>query len=135
MIYMLDTNICIYIINKKPISYIKKLESLEKTDSRALSAIVLAELQYGVSNSRFKEKNQINVNSFVSKLDIIDFTEQCAFFYGEIRTDLKQKGIIIGNNDLLIASHAICEEATLVTNNISEFNRIKGLKLINWSKE
>jgi tRNA(fMet)-specific endonuclease VapC len=135
MIYMLDTNICIYIINKKPISYIKKLESLEKTDSIALSAIVLAELQYGVSNSRFKEKNQINVNSFVSKLDIIDFTEQCAFFYGEIRTDLKQKGIIIGNNDLLIASHAICEEATLVTNNISEFNRIKGLKLINWSKE
>jgi tRNA(fMet)-specific endonuclease VapC len=132
---MLDTNICIYIINKKPISYIKKLESLEKTDSIALSAIVLAELQYGVSNSRFKEKNQINVNSFVSKLDIIDFTEQCAFFYGEIRTDLKQKGIIIGNNDLLIASHAICEEATLVTNNISEFNRIKGLKLINWSKE
>jgi len=84
MIYMLDTNICIYIINKKPISYIKKLESLEKTDSIALSAIVLAELQYGVSNSRFKEKNQINVNSFVSKLDIIDFTEQCAFFYGEI---------------------------------------------------
>jgi tRNA(fMet)-specific endonuclease VapC len=135
MIYMLDTNICIYIINKKPISYIKKLESLEKTDSIALSAIVLAELQYGVSNNRFKEKNQINVNSFVSKLDIIDFTEQCAFFYGEIRTDLKQKGIIIGNNDLLIASHAICEEATLVTNNISEFNRIKGLKLINWSKE
>jgi len=135
MIYMLDTNICIYIINKKPISYIKKLESLEKTDSIALSAIVLAELQYGVSNSRFKEKNQINVNSFVSKLDIRDFTEQCAFFYGEIRTDLKQKGIIIGNNDLLIASHAICEEATLVTNNISEFNRIKGLKLINWSKE
>ena len=135
MIYMLDTNICIYIINKKPISYIKKLESLEKTDSIALSTIVLAELQYGVSNSRFKEKNQINVNSFVSKLDIIDFTEQCAFFYGEIRTDLKQKGIIIGNNDLLIASHAICEEATLVTNNISEFNRIKGLKLINWSKE
>ena len=135
MIYMLDTNLCIYIINKKPISSIKKLESLEKTDSIALSAIVLAELQYGVSNSRFKEKNQINVNSFVSKLDIIDFTEQCAFFYGEIRTDLKQKGIIIGNNDLLIASHAICEEATLVTNNISEFNRIKGLKLINWSKE
>ncbi len=135
MIYMLDTNLCIYIINKKPISSIKKLESLEKTDSIALSAIVLAELQYGVSNSRFKEKNQINVNSFVSKLDIIDFTEQCAFFYGEIQADLKQKGIIIGNNDLLLASHAICEEATLVTNNISEFNRIKGLKLINWSKE
>ena len=109
--------------------------SLVKTDSIALSAIVLAELQYGVSNSRFKEKNQVNVNSFVSKLDIIDFTEQCAFFYGEIWTDLKQKEIIIGNNDLLIASHAICEEATLVTNNISEFKRIKGLKLINWSKE
>ena len=135
MIYMLDTNICIYIINKKPISYIAKLESLEKIDSIVISAIVLAELQYGVSNSRFKEKNQINVNSFVSKLDVIDFTEQCAFFYGEIRAYLKHKGIIIGSNDLLIASHAICEEATLVTNDISEFDRIKGLKLVNWAKE
>jgi tRNA(fMet)-specific endonuclease VapC len=132
MKYMLDTNVCIYIINKKPISYIERLEHLEKKHSISISSIVLAELQYGVSNSAFKKQNQINVNNLISKLDIIDFSSQCAFYYGEIRTDLKRKGIIIGNNDLLIATHAICEEATLVTNNITEFERIKGLKLVDW---
>lgn len=133
MKYMLDANICIYIINKKPISYIEKLELLEKKHPIAISSIVLAELQYGVSNSMFKEQNQINVNSLISKLEVMDFSAQCAFYYGEIRAELKRKGIIIGNNDLLIASHAICEEAALVTNNASEFSRIKELKLVNWS--
>jgi len=132
---MLDTNICIYILNKKPISYIKKLENLEKKYSIAISSIVLAELQFGVSNSKYKEQNQINVNNLISKLEIIDFTEQCALYYGEIRANLKRKGIIIGNNDLLIASHAICEKATLVTNNTSEFQRVDNLKLEDWSED
>lgn len=135
MKYMLDTNICIYILNKKPISYIKKLENLEKKYSIAISSIVLAELQFGVSNSKYKEQNQINVNNLISKLEIIDFTEQCALYYGEIRANLKRKGIIIGNNDLLIASHAICEKATLVTNNTSEFQRVDNLKLEDWSED
>ncbi|MFK7974411.1 MAG: PIN domain-containing protein [Rickettsiaceae bacterium] len=132
MSYMLDTNICIYILNKKPISYIEKLEALEKNSSLCISSIVLAELQYGVSNSKFKEQNQINVNQLICKLDVLDFSEKCAFYYGELRADLKKKGIIIGNNDLLIASHALAEELTLVTNNASEFNRVKGLKVIDW---
>ena len=135
MKYMLDTNICIYIINKKPALYIKKLEDLEKNSPIAISSIVLAELQYGVYNSKFKEQNQINVNNLISKLEILDFTSEYAFYYGEIRAELKQKGIIIGNNDLLIASHAICENANLVTNNIAEFERVKGLKLISWPLE
>jgi len=66
MKYMLDTNICIYILNKKPISYIKKLESLEKKYTLAISSIVLSELQFGVSNSKHQEQNQINVNSLIS---------------------------------------------------------------------
>jgi len=135
MKYMLDTNICIYILNKKPISYIKKLENLEKKYSIAISSIVLAELQFGISNSKYKEQNQINVNSLISKLEIIDFTAQCALYYGEIRANLKCKGIIIGNNDLLIASHAVCEKATLVTNNTSEFQRVDNLKLEDWSED
>lgn len=134
MKYMLDTNICIYILNQKPISYIKKLEKLEEECTIAISSIVLAELQFGVSNSKHKEKNQINVNSLISKLEIMDFTAQCAAYYGDIRANLKNKGIIIGNNDLLIASHAICEKATLVTNNTSEFARVDNLKLEDWSK-
>ena len=134
MKYMLDTNICIYILNKKPISYIKKLENLEKKYTIAISSIVLSELQFGVSNSKYKEQNQINVNSLISKLEIIDFTSQCALYYGEIRADLKRKGVIIGNNDLLIASHAVCEKATLVTNNTSEFKRVQELKFIDWEE-
>lgn len=134
MKYMLDTNICIYILNKKPISYIKKLEKLEEKYTIAISSIVLAELQFGISNSKYKEQNQINVNSLISKLEIIDFTAQCASYYGEIRANLKRKGIIIGNNDLLIASHALCEKATLVTNNTSEFHRVDNLKLEDWSE-
>ena len=133
MIYMLDTNICIYMINKKPVSYRKKLELLEQQKHIiAISSIVLAELQYGVANSIHKEQNQINLDNILSKLEVLDFSASCAFFYGEIRAELKKKGAIIGNNDLLIASHAVCEQAVLVTNNESEFSRIQNLKLENW---
>ena len=132
MIYMLDTNICIYILNKKPVSYIQKLEEIEKNNSISISSIVLAELQYGVSNSNFKEQNQINVNYLLDKLEVLSFSSECAFYYGELRADLKRNGVIIGNNDLLIASHALAEDATLVTNNISEFRRVKRLKVIDW---
>ncbi len=133
MIYMLDTNICVYAINQQPEFYYKKLELLEKDNIIAISSIVLAELQYGVANSKRKEQNQIKLNIFLSKLEVIDFSAKCAFYYGELRAELKKKGIIIGNNDLLIASHALCEQAILITNNISEFKRVKGLALEDWS--
>jgi len=131
---MLDTNICIYIINQKPVSYLKNLGRFERNSSLTISAIVLAELQYGVSNSLHKEQNQINLDVFLSKIDVIPFSAKCALYYGEIRTKLKKEGIIIGNNDLLIASHALAEQAILVTNNIGEFKRIPELQLENWEK-
>lgn len=134
MIYMLDTNICIYAINKKPISYFKKLEILEQSHILSISSIVLSELQYGVSLSHHKAQNQINLDSFLSKLSIIDFSAKCAFYYGEIRAKLKRDGVIIGGNDLLIASHALAEQAILVTNNMSEFNRIPQLIIENWDQ-
>lgn len=133
MIYMLDTNICIYILNKQPISYIERLTKIELSNKLAISSIVLAELQYGVANSISKEKNQIKLNALISKFDILDFSANCALYYGELRADLKKQGVIIGNNDLLIASHALCEKAMLVTNNISEFSRCKGLMVENWA--
>lgn len=133
MMYMLDTNICIYILNKRPEVYIKKLEKIDqKNHIIAISSIVLSELQYGVANSIHKEQNQINLDNLLSKLEVIDYSASCALFYGEIRATLKKDGINIGGNDLLIASHAVCENAILVTNNESEFNRIKELKLENW---
>ena len=131
---MLDTNICIYILNKKPQSYITRLDKLEKKHPICISAIVLAELQYGVSNSKFKEQNQINVNYLLDKLEVLDFSSKCAFYYGKLRADLKRRGAIIGSNDLLIASHSLAEDATLVTNNASEFRRVKELKIIDWSE-
>lgn len=134
MIYMLDTNICIYAINKHPDSYHNNLELLAKNNTIAISSIVLAELQYGVSKSKKKEQNQSKLDIFLSRLEIIDFSAKCTFYYGELRTELEQKGLIIENNDLLIASHAIAENATLVTNNIKEFKRIPNLILENWDK-
>lgn len=133
MIYMLDTNICIYTINKKPLSYLQRLQTLEVTSILAISAIVLAELQYGVSHSLNKQQNQINLDIFLSKLKVIDFSAKCAFYYGELRVKLKKNGTIIGSNDLLIASHAIAEDATLVTNNTNEFKRIPNLIIENWN--
>jgi len=132
MLYMLDTNICIYLIKRKSLTLFKKLSSIEKQHDIAISSIVLAELQFGVANSQHKEQSQINLNILLSKLDVVPYTEQCAFYYGEIRTALKRKGAIIGANDLLIASHALAEKATLVTNNCKEFKRIKELKIENW---
>lgn len=133
MIYMLDTNICIYILNNKPIEYLEKLKKIEKKYSVVISSIVFAELQYGVANSQRREQNQNNVNMLLSRLEILDYSARCAKYYGEIRADLKKKGVIIGGNDLFIASHAVCEEAVLVTNNAKEFSRIKNLKLEDWS--
>lgn len=134
MIYMLDTNICVYAINKHPDSYYKNLELLAKNNTIAISSIVLAELQYGVSKSKKKEQNQSKLDIFLSRLEIMDFPAKCTFYYGELRTELEQKGLIIGNNDLFIASHAIAENATLVTNNVKEFKRIPNLVLENWDK-
>jgi tRNA(fMet)-specific endonuclease VapC len=133
MIYMLDANVCIYAINKQLEEYYKKLELLEQQHNTiAISSIVLSELQYGIANSKHKEQNQMKVNMFVSKLDVLDYSAKCALFYGEIRANLKNKGIIIGSNDLLIASHAMSENAVLVTNNVSKFVRIKELTIEAW---
>lgn len=134
MIYMLDTNICIYTINNQPDSYCKMLEKLERSNVLAISSIVLAELQYGVANSNLKELNQIRLNTFVARLEVMDFSAKCALYYGNLRSELKQKGVLIGGNDLLIASHALAEDAILVTNNISEFKRVPGLTIENWDK-
>ena len=97
MIYMLDTNVCIYAINKKPALYIERFEQLQQKFSIAISSIVLAELQYGISNSIHKKQNQINLDNFLSMIEIKSYCAISAFYYGEIKSKLKQKGIIIGS--------------------------------------
>jgi tRNA(fMet)-specific endonuclease VapC len=132
MIYMLDTNMCIYIIKQKPR---KVLETLKKQDARdvCVSVVTLAELAYGVAKSQQKEKNSIALTSFLAPLEILPLSDKAAVKSGEIRATLEIKGQIIGSCDLLIAAHALSENLILVSNNTGEFGRIPGLVLQNWS--
>jgi len=129
--YLLDTNICIYIIKRKPPKIFKKFESLKINDV-AISSVTLAELEYGVYKSTQPEKNKIALTKFLAPIAILPFEENAAKAFGTIRTNLELKGRPIGPYDLLIAAHAYALGITLVTNNTKEFKRIKGLKLENW---
>ena len=131
MKYLLDTNIIAYIINERPPEVISKFQLLSK-DEISVSSIVVAELWYGVAKSHKKEQNKSALEHFLAPLTIIDFDVMAAKFYAVIRADLESKGMIIGSNDILIASHALSLGLTLVTNNTKEFGRVNGLKLENW---
>ncbi len=131
MKYLLDTNICIYIIKRKPSPVFKKLETLQINDV-GISVITLAELEYGVSKSAFPEKNKIALIKFLAPLQILPFTEKAAGTYGKIRSCLEKTGSIIGTMDLFIGAHAKSENLVLVTNNLREFSRIPNLKIENW---
>ena len=129
--YLLDSNICIYIINQSPkqvVHHIKKL----KVHQIKLSSISLAELEYGVSKSRNREKNRNALINFASAFDIVEFNDNDAEVYGLIRAELEQKGQVIGPYDMQIAAQALTRDLILVTNNTAEFTRIPKLKLENW---
>ena len=131
MMYLLDTNICIYIINEHPKKVIERMKTL-KPDQIKLSAISLGELEYGVSKSKYRGKNRDALVNFVSAFDIIPFEDEAAEVFGLIRVDLEKRGQIIGAYDMQIAAQAISKKLILVTNNESEFSRVNGLKLENW---
>jgi tRNA(fMet)-specific endonuclease VapC len=131
---MLDTDICIYIIKRKPINVLKRLESL-RPGQLAMSAITFAELMNGAKKSQHVEANLARLKALGELIEIRPFDKQAAVCYGDIRSGLEKRGKMIGGNDLLIAAHALSLGWTLVTNNEREFGRVKGLKLENWSKE
>jgi tRNA(fMet)-specific endonuclease VapC len=132
MKYMLDTNICIYIIKQKPIEVIQKLRSLDVSDV-CISSISLSELENGVSKSAHPLKNKIALTQFLGPIDIYDFDDKAAEIYGSLRTHLEKNGTPIGPLDTLIGAHALSLDYTLVTNNVKEFNRIEELKIENWT--
>ena len=132
MRYLIDTNICIYIMNKRPIALIKKFRQVAIGDV-GISSITISELQYGISKSKHREKNQQRLHEFLAPLEILASDEYAAKYYGDIRFQLEQKGKIIGPLDLLIAAHALSKRLILVTNNDKEFKRIEGLKVENWT--
>lgn len=129
--YLLDTNICIYIIRKKPEDVLKKLKNKSKKDIY-ISSITIAELEYGVSKSNFPEKNKIALIEFLSIFKILNFDDHDAVEFGIIKTDLERKGKIIGPMDLLLAAQSKSKKLILVTNNTKEFERIEGLSFENW---
>ena len=131
MKYMLDTNICIYIIKKKPEKVFQRFRMLKAGDV-CISSITLAELEHGVQKSEYKERNTIALTCFLAPVDILAFNDMAALEYGRIRADLEKSGNVIGSFDLLIAAHCLAEDLTLVSNNAAEFQRIAGLRLENW---
>ena len=130
MKYLLDTNICIYAINQRSEQIVKRLKA-EGRGNLTTSALVAAELAFGVEkSSRPDTKEQLAL--FLSGLQVLPWTDSAIWHYARHRRLLKEAGTPIGDMDLLIASHALAEGLTLVTNNTREFERIDGLKLENW---
>ena len=132
MLYMLDTNICSYIIRNKPQSIKSKLQEVEENHTIALSSIVVSELLYGATKKDSPKLMRI-VSAFIDNFIIYDYSKISAQSYANIRSDLEKKGEIVGANDLLIASHALSLGAVLVTNNTREFKRVEKLVLEDWS--
>ncbi|MBQ9487652.1 MAG: type II toxin-antitoxin system VapC family toxin [Selenomonadaceae bacterium] len=132
MKYMLDTNICVYIMKKKPVRALEKFSLCDAGDI-CISSITLAELEFGVCKSSSPLKNKFALTMFLSGIEVVSFDRKAAAEYGNIRADLEKQGKPIGGNDFLIAAHARSLNLTLVTNNVKEFCRVKDLKIENWA--
>ncbi len=129
--YMLDTNMCIYIIKKRPIGLLEKFNSIPK-NSLCISVVTYAELQYGVERSSSKKMNQKIIKDFISRLIVLSWDMDAAGQYGKIRSNLEKKETPIGNMDLMIAAHALSQKCIIVSSNLREFKRVEGLKYENW---
>jgi len=132
MKFMLDTNICIYIIKKKPQKVQEHFRRYLAGDI-GISSITLAELQYGVAKSQHVQENQEALKEFVLPLEIAQFDEEAARAYGTVRAGLEKSGKPIGAMDTLIGAHALSLGLTLVTNNTKEFKQIKKIKVVDWT--
>ncbi len=128
--YLLDTNIVIYVIKRRPIEVIEVFN--QHASRMAISVITLSELMHGAEKSSMPEKNLNVVEDFCSRLQVLDYTAKAAQHYGAIRAQLEKIGQPIGINDLHIAAHARSEGLILVTNNTREFTKVPGLQLENW---
>ena len=131
MKYMLDTNICIYLIKQKPATIIERFRQTDVSEI-SISSITLSELFFGVSENSKPEQNFMALTQFVAPLEILPFGGEAAQYYGDLRAHLKKRGTPIGSLDMLIAAHALSLSNTLITNNEKEFHRVPKLKIENW---
>ena len=130
--YLLDTNICIYIRQKRPDEVLRRFRKLRPGEA-VLSVITYGELLYGAAKSEQRVAALERLRELTNLLPALALPETAAEAYGTIRAELEAKGEMIGNNDLWIAAHALASRLTLVTNNEREFRRVRGLKMQNWA--
>ena len=133
MRYMLDTNICIYVIKHKPEKVFRKLQTIHPEDV-CISSVTYAELVHGVEKSIAVEKNRLALSILLANMEILDFDVDAAGCYGKIRAGLEKNGTPIGPLDMMIAGHAQSLGYTVVTNNVKEFSRVSALKIENWAE-
>lgn len=131
MKFLIDTNICIYIMNNHPPEVLKKFKSIG-VGKVGISSITVSELHYGACKSSHIEKNIKRLDEFLSPFEILSYDENASRYYGKIRSQLEKQGNIIGPLDMLIAAHALSKKLRLITNNVKEFRRIKSLRVENW---
>ena len=129
--FLIDTNICIYIIKENPKSVVEKVKTFEPFQIK-ISSITVAELEYGVAKSQNINKNRKVLLKFLSSFEILPFDDQDAEYYGSIRAYLEKCGKVIGPYDMQIAAQALCKKLILVTNNLKEFQRVPNLYCENW---
>jgi len=129
--YVIDTNICIYLINKRFEYLLKKFESFKKSEI-AVSAVTVAELEYGIAKSLYPEKNRLALVEFISSFEIIPFSNEDTQSFGLIRAYLNKNGTPIGPYDLQITAQCLTRDSILVTNNEKKFKRIPNLMIENW---
>ncbi len=132
-VYMLDTDISSYIMKRSHDIVLRRLQKVPVGDV-CISAITKSELMYGVQASPRQQQDQAALDVYLRHVVVLDYPDQAALHYAQIRADLKLRGTMIGANDLLIAAHARCLGLTLVTNNTREFERVKKLDIKNWTK-
>ena len=130
-VYMLDTDTCAFILRRSSQTLLDRIQAVP-LERQVMSMVTLAELLYGVQISSRKKGNRAAVDVLARHLSVLDWSRDAAGHYAEIRADLKKKGQPIGSNDLMIAAHARSLGAVVVTNNVKDFRRVKGLKHQNW---
>ncbi len=129
--YLLDTNICIYLIKQRPPEVLARFQQIQMRQVH-IPTIVLFELYYGIEKNNSQKRNLAALEKFITPFSVVDFTIDAAKKAAQIRSDLEKQGKPIGVYDLQIAACALSLNMTLLTNNTREFERIVGLKLENW---
>jgi tRNA(fMet)-specific endonuclease VapC len=131
--YMLDTDISSYIMKRSHDAVLHKLRTVPVGDV-AISVITKCELLYGVEVSPHRERDQAAVDAYLRHVQTLDYPEQAALHYADIRAALKRSGTLIGASDLFIAAHARCLGLTIATSNVRKFGRVEGLRVENWTE-